>query len=493
MASITCSSDQRLSTSKRRLKPLMLRDYLLDDLSSCSSNGFKSFPRRQTHPSSSSSSSTVRRLLDAEIKRSGLIHHHKPRLTRRTRTTCGTAISHAVHKASTAFLNAVKLLPFPSTVISRKGGDDQKQGVFSRSFSKRLLSKSFWRKPASQSRREVTVVEGDGEIQWWRSAAFFPDEDCSSDLISQISTVDKATFSISPAAPITTVEFISGDSSSSGSEFFTNSSSSSSEIVQSSSSSFSSTSSGESEQVSSNENDAVEDGIESGERLNAHDCDGSSVNRNSLCNRKECVNEEKEQLSPVSILECPFEDDEDDDDEEDNEIIPISHQNDTYEKIARKSRRLNGLVRIEPLDLEKRIENYDEERQEEYSYHTLETEEDESENRANRLFALVKSRIGETNNILASKVADNLLLDYLQEENVGSKEEALMVKKVEDWVMDRQDEIFMSWEVREKREVYVKEMKWGCINGDGRENVVEDLANGFFTSLVDEFIFDLAS
>ncbi|KAL0749215.1 hypothetical protein Bca101_031218 [Brassica carinata] len=471
MASITCSSDQRLPTSKRRLKPLILRDYLLlDDLSSCSSNGFKSFPRRQPLPSSSSS--TVRRLLDAEMKLSGLIH--KPRLTRRSRTTCGTAISNAVHKASTAFLNAVKLIPFHATATLGKG-DEKQQGGFSGSFSKRR----FWGKPVSQSRREVTVIDvGDGEIQWWRSAAFFPDEESlgqPSDLFSQISTVaDEATFSVSEDSVITTTVniIIGGDSSSSGSEFFTNSSSS--EIVQSSSSLFSSTSNG---------NDAVEDGGEIGESLNARDCDGSSVNCDSLCNRKEFVNEEKEQLSPVSILECPFED----------EITGlISHQNaDTYEKNARKSRRVNGLVRLEPLELEKRIEKYVEREEEEYSYHVVETEEDESENRANRLFALVKSRIGETNNILAFNVANNLLLDYPQEDNIGAKEETLMVKKVEDWVMDRQEEMFMSWEVREKREVYVKEMKWGCINGDEKENVVEELANGFFTFLVDEFIFDL--
>ena len=285
MASITCSSDQRLSTSKRRLKPLMLRDYLLDDLSSCSSNGFKSFPRRQPP----SSSSTVRRLLDAEIKRSGLSHHHhhKPRLTRRNRTSCGTAISHAVHKASTAFLNAVKLIPFHATVTSRKG-DQKQQGVFSRSFSKRLLSKRFWRKPVSQSRREVTVELGDGEIQWWISAAFFPDEenlDQPPDLVSQISAVadEAATFSASEAAAvITTEKLISGcDSSSSGSVFFTNSSSS--EAVQSSSSSVSSpTTSGEAEEVSTR-NDAV---VESEESLNARDCDGSSVNGNSMCNRE---------------------------------------------------------------------------------------------------------------------------------------------------------------------------------------------------------------
>ncbi|CAN8247323.1 unnamed protein product [Cochlearia groenlandica] len=443
----------------------MLRDYLLDDLSSCSSNGFKSLPRRQT------SSSTVRRLLDAEIKRSGLIHHHHRKhrtLTRRTRSTtsCGTAITHAVHKASTAFLNAVKLLPFPSpSVKSPSANNNNKRCVFSRSFSKRLMSRCFWIKSAAnQSLREVTVVEvDDGEIQWWRSAAFFSDEEPSSDLISQISTIaaaDEATFSISPPAKISAVECISGDSSSSGSEFFTNSSSSSS---------------GESEEVT-NENDAVEEDSESGERLVSRDCYVSSVNGNSLCdNRKECVNEEKEQLSPISILECPFEDD-------DETINHTSYQNETYDKNARKSRRLNALVHIEPLDLEESLENY---------------EEDESQTRANRLFALVKSKIGETNNLLASKVADNLLLDYFQEDSIGEKEETLMVKKVEEWVMGRQEEMFMSWEVREKREVYVKEMKWGCCidedDDDDRDCVVEDLANGFFTFLVDEFIFDIDS
>lgn len=144
--------------------------------------------------------------------------------------------------------------------------------------------------------------------------------------------------------------------------------------------------------------------------------------------------------------------------------------------------------------MEKFIEKQVESEEDEYSYHTQETEEDESESRANRLFALLKLTIGETNNILlASNVADNLLLDYFQEDNIGPKEEALMVKIVEDWVMDRQDEMFMSWEVREMRQVYVKEMKWGCINEDESECVVEDLANGLFTLLVDEFISDLAS
>lgn len=39
------------------------------------------------------------------------------------------------------------------------------------------------------------------------------------------------------------------------------------------------------------------------------------------------MNEEKEQFSPVSILECLFEDDEDEDDKEDGITGLISHQN----------------------------------------------------------------------------------------------------------------------------------------------------------------------
>ncbi|CAH2078203.1 unnamed protein product [Thlaspi arvense] len=462
MASIS-SSDHRLPMSKRRLKPLILRDYLLDDLSSCSSNGFKSLPRRQ--------SSTVHRLLDAEIKRSGIFH-------RKRRLICGLAFSHAVQKASTALLSAVKLLPFPSSSVkspspSRK--KDDKKGLFSRS-----LSKNFWKK---LSRRELNNVDGeierkteDGEekIQRWRTFAEYLQEslDQPSGRISHISPTDstcsdEATLSNAPG----------GDSSSFGSELFTNS-----EVTQSSSS-------GESE--TSNENDAVEDVAEetssnrvmtSGDYVGSHVSDGSSVKDN----REECVNEEKEQLSPISILQCPFEDD---------EVTPHSHQNETDEKkLSRKGRRFESLVQLEPVDLEKRIEQYVE-IQDFDSRHMVEKEDDHSEIRANRLFALVKSRLTEEpNHLLASHQVDNLLLDFFKQDgNNETSDEDKLVKIVEEWVMRRREEeyMFLSWEVREKREIYVKEMKWDCIDGDDREHVVEELGNGFVTSLIDELILDI--
>ncbi|KFK28868.1 hypothetical protein AALP_AA7G058900 [Arabis alpina] len=404
------------SVSKRRLKPLFLKDYLLDDLSSCSSNGFKSFPRRQT-------SSTVHLLLNNDIKRSKTFHYNH-------RLTCGSAFTHAVQKASTALLNAVKLLPFPSSSAkppSRK---------------RRLFSKSFWKK---LSRREVNGEKV--EIQRWRSFGDLLKEsqDEPLDQISYVSFSGETTLSNDVV-----------ESSSFGSELCTNS-----EVTQLS------------------RNRVV---MKSGDCVGTHVSDGSSINDN----KEECVNEEKEQLSPISILECPFEDD---------SITPHSHQIETDgKKLVTKPIRFKSLVRLEPVDLEKRIEKYEERKY--YNSHMVETEENQYENRANRLFALVKSRlIEEPNYLLASHNIDNVVKDFFKEdENNETRDEDKLVTIVEEWVMRRQEEecMFMSWEVREKREIYVKEMKWGCINGDEKEYVIEELGNSFVTSLIDELILDLS-
>ncbi|KAG7616995.1 hypothetical protein ISN45_At04g024190 [Arabidopsis thaliana x Arabidopsis arenosa] len=424
MTSIS-SSDHPLPVSKKRLKPLILRDFLLDDLSSCSSNGFKSFPR----------------LLNAEIQRSGMFHHNR-------RITCGLAFSHAVHKASTALLTAVKLLPFPSSVKSQSRDRDNKKGLFSRSFWKKL------------SRRELNVDVGEKErrtddreeeIQRCRSFAEFLQEsqDQLSDQIYYISPTDLF------SGEVTLSKDAVGDSSSFSSE--------DSEVTQSSS--------------------GVVVVMRSGDCVGSHVSDGSSLNDNT----EECENEEKEQLSPISILDCPFQDD---------AISPPSHHKETDEKKQmRKRRRLESLVRLEPVDLEKRIEKYEE--RQDYKSHIIEIEEDQSEIRANRLFALVKSRIIEgQNQLLASHVVDNVLLDFFKENNNNeTRDEDKLVEIVEEWVMRRQDDeynMFMSWKVSEKREIYVKEMKWGCISGDEKEYVVEELGNGFLTSLVDELIHDIS-
>ncbi|KAJ0247209.1 Uncharacterized protein HA466_0166440 [Hirschfeldia incana] len=421
MASTISSSDHHLHVSKKRSKPLILRDYLLDDLSSCSSNGFKSLPRHQS--------------TTGDIKR---------------RLTCGLAFTHAVQKASTALLNAVKLLPSPS---SSANPPSQMKRLFSASFSRNL-----WKK-LSYNVVDREMEDRTQEIQRCRSFGDFLKE--SLDQPSEEDTLSKAA---------------GGDSASFGSEIFTNS-----ELTQSSS-------------ETSNKNDAVEDVTEetsdgvvvmmSGDCVGSHVSDGSSSAND---NGEEIVSEEKEQLSPISILECSFEDD--------ATTPPNSHQQETDDKnLMRKTRRTENFVRLEPVDLKKRIDKYV--KRQDYDSHMGETEEGQWETQANRLFAQVKSRlIEEQRHLLASQKVDGLLLDFFKEDaHIETRDEDKLVKIVEEWVLRRQEEecMFMSWEVREKREIYVKEMKWGCINVEESDYVVEELENGLVTDLIYELILDLS-
>ncbi|KAE9596808.1 hypothetical protein Lal_00007285 [Lupinus albus] len=113
---------------------LLLKDYLRDDLSSCSSSGFKSLPRRQCCPQplfSSPSSSSTKSVLQ---------------------------------KASESVLNAIKSLTnrSPSSLSrtqrckAKKGGG----GVLCKSLSRRLMNKSFWRIRAPSTQSHFTHNEG---------------------------------------------------------------------------------------------------------------------------------------------------------------------------------------------------------------------------------------------------------------------------------------------------------------------------------------------
>ncbi|CAJ1943562.1 unnamed protein product [Sphenostylis stenocarpa] len=110
-------------------RAFLLKDYLRDDLSSCSSNGFKSLPRRQC-------CTTVGFFVEKDLQ---LQRRTRNTLPRRRRSTVS-----ALQRASGAVINAIKSLP-----MSQKNGRAKKcvtAGVLCRSLSKKLLSRSFWRK-----------------------------------------------------------------------------------------------------------------------------------------------------------------------------------------------------------------------------------------------------------------------------------------------------------------------------------------------------------
>ncbi|XP_022873243.1 uncharacterized protein LOC111392198 [Olea europaea var. sylvestris] len=113
----------------KAIKPFLLKDYLLDDFSSCSSNGFKSFPRRQC-------CATVRFLIDIDKK-----NIPPPPLLK---TPSKSASSTALNSAFQCVINALKHLPFAPSAAAKS--------------LTAILKRSFWKRTSSHK-----------EIEGWKS------------------------------------------------------------------------------------------------------------------------------------------------------------------------------------------------------------------------------------------------------------------------------------------------------------------------------------
>ena len=182
MASSSSSSKQK-SFSIERSKPLLLKDYLLDDQSSCSSNGFKSFPRRRC-------CTTVRLLLEIDLKTKQ--QQQPTQLFKRSKSKAASTAISALQKASVAVMKAVKLLPFPSpnSTVRSPSPSRTRKGLLPRSLSRKLCKKNFWRKAADQHGQ----CKESNEIRGWRLfGEFLEEQDKLSDQItSGISTTSRS-------------------------------------------------------------------------------------------------------------------------------------------------------------------------------------------------------------------------------------------------------------------------------------------------------------
>ncbi|XVF52819.1 hypothetical protein PTKIN_Ptkin05aG0049200 [Pterospermum kingtungense] len=446
-------------------KPLMLKDYLGDDLSSCSSSGFKSFPRRQC-------CTTVRLLLEADLKKSKDYSSITKRLLKRTRSKPDSTTISALQKASEAVLNAFKRLPFPSIKSSSpslQSNSSRKLGYLSKSFSRKVFKRSFWRKADKE----------DGEIKRWRLFREFLEE---KNQPSDQNTITKVNTTDTSSTTITTTSRVSTSTSSNSwaeSEF-------TADNLQSSSGNNSGRASG---------NDAVECQTNTPEKKKV----GVTVYDDSVNYPKEqdWPNEEgKEQFSPVCVLDCPF-----DDEEEDNSSTfqdQLARVEGTKQKFVQKIRRFESLTQLEPVDLEKRIalaelENNQDRQEKEYAGEANE-----------KLLKLLKSKIPADS--FKFKADDNLLLHFFRERLVmedkakgvvemGLEEFELdLVKVAEDWVNGKSQELVLGWEVQQGRKAYVKEMDrnedWRSFNEE-KEEVGSEVELEVFSSLVDELLTDL--
>ena len=183
----------------------------------------------------------------------------------------------------------------------------------------------------------------------------------------------------------------------------------------------------------------------------------------------------------------------------------------TKQKLMKKIRRFESLAQLDPLDLEKRIAMADLEDESlespvqhcSVSIHSdndndfKETKENGTEKHAQELLEHVKSTVS-----MASEV-DSLLLDFFKEkivENyaggsmVGSyKEFEQELRVAREWIDGQPKEMFLGWEMAERRHVYVKHMErtgnWENVD-QGKEEVARELEAEVFNSLVDEVLLD---
>ncbi|WJX94546.1 hypothetical protein P8452_75951 [Trifolium repens] len=424
-----------MKTSKYVSKPtLLLKDYLRDDLSSCSSSSFKSFPRRQC-------CTTVGFLLekDLQIKR----NKKKTPLPRQRPTV------NALQRASGAVITAIKSLSSSQKKAS--------SGVLSRSFSRKLLSRRFWRKAAKEQGNE-------GVLRCRRSFR---------ELLMQERDYKPTSFSedtIFAAKSITSVSSGCCSNSWGESEFTFSSNATSSD--------------------SSTEHDLVDGGKDDGAPPQ-HKIEG--LTHGDWSN-------EKEQFSPVSILDCPFQDEE--------EIKSHSMINSFFQgaenKHMQKTRHFeNVAASLEPLVLEKRIQCLELEGEPNNKatkqcseLQSIIRNNNEDENELN-ILKLVKNSIP-SNSLMIN--TEKLLFDYLEqsiEENnkVNNYSKKLnLCNVVEDWIQGQPQEPYLGWEVKEGRHVYISEMEksgdWK--NSDQEtEQLVLELENEVLASLVEEIVLDL--
>lgn len=457
--------------------PLSLKDYLLDDLSSCSSNGFGSFPRRQC-----CTKYTVRYLLDIELKNQQ--HQQYYSYLKKNPPEIQKSPSKSALSAFQYVITAVKSLPFAAGRLSE--AEKPKNSMLARSFSKRIIKKSttFWRRKPNE--KEIGRLKSFDEL--------LKEDPVSSDR-SKISTND----GYGNCRPESDFVTAAGDACSSGNPKFT-------------------------EVDSAGVNGVVEVPLKdkkpsNGEttgvpqsdvwRASTTSSDGSEI---SITNSKEKLwsPEEKEQLSPVSVLGCPF------DDEDDEVSSPynhtVSHVEETKKKLVKKMQGFESLSELEPLNLIERFalqpESYNESPDwpQQCPYASIngkigsemEENEDLDENNKKALELLHHFKHKYPSNEPKTKT-DKLVSDFFREQITnargkqgGSSFDKELLEEVE-LSISRQNplEPFIGWKVKANRQSYIHDMEkdgtWKTLDQENIEVALE-LETDIFSTLLNEML-----
>ncbi|KAI3468803.1 hypothetical protein Pfo_025466 [Paulownia fortunei] len=471
--------DSSLIRPRALPKPLLLKDHLLDDMSSCSSNGFKSFPRRQC--------CTSVRFLHEFDRKNKQQQQQKKKYLNYKKTPSKSALS-----AFQSVITAVKRLPFAAAKSPEK--KKIKNSFLARSFSKKILKKgSFWKRKSDQK-----------EIGRWKSFDQLLKEDAEPSVrsYSSITTRDSKSNSWSGSDFTVSDECSSGNSSS---EVNLDLPEERNDVAKMPTKVVS---------ISGNGVGVTNGGVSTDSTTSS---DGSA-NTNSSTNtkQKQWSSEEKEQFSPVSVLDCPF----DDDDEVSSSLFQhrLARMEGTKKKLMKKIQRFECLAKLEPVNLTRRFALQPDSDNEssgsplphssasidEKFVSDIEEEEDEAEHKALELLHQMKASFPSYGLKLN---ADKLLLDFFRERitneransekqwGVSSFDEGL-IEEAEDWINGRKSrELFVEWEVQKNRQAYVKDMEkggeWKTLDQENQE-VVSELETEVFAALVNELLLDIS-
>ncbi|KAL3619337.1 hypothetical protein CASFOL_036907 [Castilleja foliolosa] len=426
----------------RLIKPnvLLLKDYLLDDMSSCSSNGFKSFPRRQC------CTSTVRFLIEIDHKnkqrqqqsnnynnnKNNCLNFYKPEAIPKL------SRSKSALSALQSVISVVKRLPVAAAISLEDKIHLKKKSMFlPRSLSVKILRKSgFWNRKSSHK-----------EIGRWKSFDQLLKED-------REPSDDSVSFSLT-----TTVA---------RSDECTSCNSPSSEVTM--------------DLPNQVKNDAVEllkNGDVSSDSTSNSDCSSASTTSKQ---KQWPVNEDKEQSSPVSVMDFPFEDDEE-------VSSPYQHglasMKGTQKKVMKKMQRFGSLA---PVSLAKQFEST---RPVEDDKKDQDANEDVEKQALNLLNQMDSTSLVSSNGLKIK--ADKLLFDFFREK-ISARDDREVLEEARNWINERKPrELFLGWEVSENREAYVKDMEktkeWKLYGEEG----YKELGAEVLDVLLNELLIDISS
>ncbi|KAK6117105.1 hypothetical protein DH2020_049150 [Rehmannia glutinosa] len=477
--------DSRLIKPKALLKPLLLKDYLLDDMSSCSSNGFKSFPRRQC------CASTVRFLIEIDLKnkqqqQKKYLNFNKssPSILRNPSKSALAALQ--------SVITAVKRIPFAAARSAPENKNIMKS-ILPRSLSKKILWKSsFWKRKSNQkeigrlksfdqllkensdrldiSNSSMTTTSDDGKSKSWSGSDFTASSECTSGNSSSKVNLDL------PEVRNDTVELL-------------------------------------------------ENGDVSTDSITTSDISDASTNSSTKTHvqKQWSVNEDKEQFSPVSVLDCPF-----DDDEEVSSPFQhrLAHMEGTQKKLMKKIQRFGCLAQLEPVSLAKQFALLPESNNvstisplqhssasigETVISENIEEEQEQEgdENQAEQMALDLLKQMNTSPSYDIKYKADKLLLDFFREkitahQNVHSQRQwgensfdEEMLEEAENWIDERKPrELFLEWEVPKNRQAYINDMEkgreWKSLDQENKEVALE-LEDEVFAALLNELLLDISS